>query len=343
MEIGLKLLTFAVPCYNSADYMDHCIETLLECGDDIEIIIVDDGSKKDDTAHKADEWQKRHPDIIRAIHQENGGHGEAVNTGLRNAQGLYFKVVDSDDWLDREAALQVMSKLREFTGESAIDLFICNYVYEHVADNKQFVMNYKRTFPENRVFGWDDVGRFPPSTCLLMHSVFYRTQVLRDCKLELPKHTFYVDNIFVYVPLPQVKTIYYLDADLYRYFIGREDQSVNESIMISRIDQQLRITRIMIDAVKIPDDVPSKRLEKYMVSYLTIMMAICSIFTILSDRPDKLEIRKGIWDYLRACDTKLYWRIRYSIIGVNTNLSGSLGRRTSVSLYHTAQKIFKFN
>ena len=108
-----KILTFAVPCYNSADYMDHCVETLLTGGEDIEIILVDDGSTKDATPQKCDEWAAKYPDIIRAIHQENGGHGEGVNQGIRNARGLYYKVVDSDDWLDTEALRKVMEKLRE--------------------------------------------------------------------------------------------------------------------------------------------------------------------------------------------------------------------------------------
>ena len=47
-----KLITFAVPCYNSADYMDHCVETLLAAGPEAEIILVDDGSTKDDTPAK---------------------------------------------------------------------------------------------------------------------------------------------------------------------------------------------------------------------------------------------------------------------------------------------------
>ena len=84
------------------------------------------------------------------------------------------------------------------------------------------------------MFGWEQIGRFRPPQYLLMHSVIYRTQLLRDCGLELPKHTFYVDNIFVYQPLPSVKNIYYLDVDLYRYFIGRSDQSVNEKVMVTR-------------------------------------------------------------------------------------------------------------
>ena len=223
-----KLITFAVPCYNSAAYMDHCVETLLAAGEDAEIILVDDGSTKDDTPAKCDAWAAKHPDIIRAIHQENGGHGEGVNQGIRNARGLYYKVVDSDDWLDTDALGKVMAKLREFAAMPApVDLLIANYVYEHVEDNTQKVMGYKNVFPADQIIAWDSIRRFRTSQYLLMHSVIYRTQLLRDCGLELPKHTFYVDNIFVYQPLPYVKTLYYMDLYLYRYFICRADQSVN--------------------------------------------------------------------------------------------------------------------
>lgn len=91
----MKLLSIAVPCYNSEAYMEHCVETLLVGGESVEIIIVDDGSK-DRTAEIADRLATEHPNMIKAIHQENGGHGEAVNTGLSHATGMYFKVVDSD-------------------------------------------------------------------------------------------------------------------------------------------------------------------------------------------------------------------------------------------------------
>ena len=78
----MKLLTIAIPCYNSAAYMERCIESLLPGGEEVEILIVDDGSQKDNTAEIADQYEKNYPGICRAIHQENGGHGEAVNTGL---------------------------------------------------------------------------------------------------------------------------------------------------------------------------------------------------------------------------------------------------------------------
>ena len=112
----MKLLTFAIPCYNSAAYMRNCIESLLPGGDEVEILIVDDGSTKDNTAEIADEYEKNYPGICRAIHQENGGHGEAVNAGLRNATGFFYKVVDSDDWVDWNAYQAILAKLREIAG-----------------------------------------------------------------------------------------------------------------------------------------------------------------------------------------------------------------------------------
>ena len=137
----MKLLSIAVPCYNSQDYMRHCVETLLPGGDEVEILVVDDGSK-DGTAAIADELEAQHPGVVRAIHQENGGHGAAVMAGLKNATGLYFKVVDSDDWLDEKAYPKVLDALRGFAAAEGepVDLLVCNYIYDKVGAKHKKVM-----------------------------------------------------------------------------------------------------------------------------------------------------------------------------------------------------------
>lgn len=344
----MKTISFAIPCYNSADYMDKCIESILACDPDgrgdIEILIVDDGSVKDNTAQKADEWEQRHPGVIRAIHQPNKGHGGAVNTGLENATGLYYKVVDSDDWLDADAMREIMAYLRRQTElKEPTDLVVANYVYEKVYEGSRTVMHYRNVFPVGKECGWEDTHHFNQSQYLLMHSVIYRTELLRDCGLKLPEHTFYVDNIFVYVPLPYVQTIYYLDVDMYRYFIGREDQSVNEQVMYSRRDQQLRVTRHMIDAVDLPDAVESRRLEKYMENYLSMMMCICSIFLRMEKTEENERDREEIWQYLEERNPVLYKRVKRTALNWGTNLPTEVGRQLGLFGYRMAQKIFKFN
>ena len=247
----MKTLTVAVPCYNSQDYMRHAIEPLLICENDIEILIIDDGSK-DKTGEIGDLLEEEYPATIRCIHQENGGHGEAVNTGLKNATGRFFKVLDSDDWFDEASLVKVIQTLKKLGND--VDMMICNYVYDKPSKNSQKPIRYTNALPENKIFRWYDVKYFYPSQNLLMHSIIYRTEVLRASGLVLPKHTFYVDNLFVYEPIPFVQTMYYLNVDLYHYFIGREDQSVNETVMIGRIDQQIRVNKRMIDARRKPTE-----------------------------------------------------------------------------------------
>ena len=338
----MKLLTVAIPCYNSQDYMEHAVETALVGGEDVEIILVNDGSS-DKTAEIADRLQKEHPTIVRAIHQEKGCHGAAVNTGLANASGLYYKVLDSDDWFDRGAFLKILDVLRSFVEDgSGVDMLLANYVYEKPSLHKHKVIRYDGVFPENQVFTWNDVKRFKISQNILMHSVIYRTKMLRDCQLELPRHTFYVDNIFVYNPLPFVKKMYYVNADLYRYFIGRDDQSVNEKVMIGRIDQQIKVNKLMIDAYDLTK-IKNKKLRDYMVKYLTMMMTVSSVFLIKEGSEESLQKREELWEYLKNKNKIMYRMINKMALSKPMQFRSKAGRKIVVWGYSLSQKIYGFN
>ena len=337
----MKLLTFAIPCYNSEAYMEKCIDSILIGGEDVEILIVDDGSK-DRTAEIADEYEKKYPTICRAIHQENGGHGEAVNTGIRNATGLYFKVVDSDDWVDPDAYMKILDKLREIVaGNETLDMFLANYVYEKEGAKRKKVMR-QTGFPQDTVFTWNDIKHFYKGHYILMHSVIYRTKLLRDCGLELPKHTFYVDNIYVYKPLPHVRTMYYMDVDFYRYFIGRDDQSVNEKVMIGRIDQQIKVNKIMIEDIDIWK-VPNLNCRKYMLNNLEIITVVSTVMLLRSGTQENLEKKRELWKYIKDKDIRLFHKLRHGIMGKTMNLPGKSGRKISLAAYRISQKVVGFN
>ena len=338
----MKYISFAIPCYNSAEYMEHAIQSILPAGEDVEIIVVNDGSK-DETAEIAARYEKEYPTIVKAVNKENGGHGDAVNVGLDHATGLYYKVVDSDDWVDEEALFKILDVVKSFVEQKKeVDMVISNYVYEKVGMEHKKVIHYRNVLPQNEIFRWDDIGRFHLDQYILMHSVLYRTELLKLCQLRLPKHTFYVDNIYVYYPLPHVRTLYYIDVDFYRYYIGREDQSVNEKVMISRIDQQLFVTRSMIDMYQLKK-IKSKKLRKYMLNYLAIMMTVSSILCIRSKNPENLRKKRELWQYLKDRDGKTFLRIRYGILGQTMTIPGRPGRKISSMAYSVARRLIGFN
>ena len=338
----MKYITFAIPCYNSEAYMEKAINSILPAGEDVEILIVNDGSS-DRTKKIGKQYAERFPSIVRVINKENGGHGDAVNSGLSQASGKYFKVVDSDDWVDEDSLMKLLEVIKGFVSEEEeVDMIVSNYVYEKTGVEHKKVIHYRNVLPQNEIFRWDDIGSFHLDQYILMHSVMYRTEMLKLCQLKLPKHTFYVDNIYVYYPLPHVRRLYYLDVDFYRYYIGREDQSVNEKIMISRVDQQIYVTKSMISMYDLRL-IGSKKLRKYMINYLAIMMTVSSILCIRSKNVENLQKKKELWKYLRQMDYKIFLKIRYGILGQTMNLPGRSGRKVSSMAYSVARRLIGFN
>lgn len=337
-----KILSVAVPCYNSQDYMERCIDSLLAGGEEVEIIIVDDGST-DSTAGIADAYQAKYPGICKAVHKENGGHGDAVMCGLEHATGEFFKVVDSDDRVAKEPYGRLMDVMRKTViEERRLDMLISNFVYDKQGTKRKKVMRYATVLPTDTYFTWEDAGHFKNTQYILMHSVIYRTALLRECGMVLPKHTFYVDNLFIFQPLPYVKVMYYVDTNFYWYYIGRDDQSVNEEVMIKRIDQQLKVNRMMIECFN-SRWIEDKKVRNYMKNYLTIITTVSSIMCILSKDEDNLRKKRELWQFLKDRERRQYYKIRYSILGIWMNWPGKIGRKISVAGYKVTQKIFGFN
>lgn len=336
------VLSVVVPAYNAEAYLARALDSLVGFGPDVEVLVVDDGST-DGTALLAHEYVDRFPGWVRLLRKPNGGHGSAINTGLEHARGAYLKVVDADDWLDREALAEVLSTLRGFVaGGSQVDLLVSNFVYEKVGKRTKTAVRYGGALPRGRVIGWAQTRRFAKRQYLMMHALTYRTQVLRDAGLRLPEHTFYVDNLYALVPLAQVRSLYYLDVDLYRYFIGRADQSVQEQVMLRRLDQQLRVNWLMLEHVS-GTPVTCRRLRRYRRHYVEIICAVSSILLIRAGTRESLAEKDRLWSRLRAQDAELYRKVRWSVLGQISNLPGPAGRRVSVLAYRVAQRAIGFS
>ncbi len=340
------ILSLVVPCYNSAAYMKRCLDSLIDpASPDIEIIIVNDGST-DDTARIADEYALEYPNHVRVIHKENGGHGSAINAGLRVARGTYFKVVDSDDWLDESAYHKVLTLLRGlFEDGKELDLLITNFVYEKQGKRVKRVVHYRRALPRNEMLNWEQVGSFWTWQYMLMHAMTYRTQLLRDANLHVPEKSFYVDNYFAFVPLPHVKRLQYLDVDMYRYFIGRSDQSVNEQVMIRRVDQQINVNMLMVrylSEVRQRATLPVS-LERYMTRYASLVTSVSSVLLMRDGTPESIAKKYKLWDDIEQLDSELAYNLRRPLVG---NVVSRRGKSTEFAVragYRGSKLLVGFN
>lgn len=342
-------MTITVPCYNSQKYLRRCLDSLVVGGKGVEIIVVNDGST-DETGAIAEEFQSRYPDMVTVVHKENGGHGSGVNTGLSLASGRYFKVVDSDDWLSERAYLALLNKLEvwckwERARQKSVcpDLVVCDYTYNHLDTGEQRRMRYNNVFAAGKMCTWDQIGHFRVSQYLIMHALVYRTDILKRSSLVLPEHLFYVDNLFACQPLPYVEKICYLPVNLYQYYLGRDDQSVNERVLIDRIDQHIRVTKIAAasaDLREVRKEHP--KLERYLCRNLSVMVAISSVHLLICGDEQAKRRFEELWAYIRQMDFRLYIRLRLTKLCGLTNLPGKLGKKLTVAGYGIAKRVYKF-
>ncbi len=333
----MKYITFVVPCYNSENYMNKCIDSLLIGKEKVEIIIIDDGSK-DNTGKIADTYKEKYPDIIKVVHQENGGHGEGINTGLKHATGKYFKVIDSDDWVNEKAYKKLLEKIEKIDS----DLIITNYVYTYNEKRKNKVINFSNVFKENEELTWNDMKKWKYNQYPSIHSVMYKKSVLDKTNITLPKHIFYEDNLFVYLPLINTKTIYYLNINLYQYYIGRPDQSVQDTQLIKRSHHQVLVTRLACTAYDL-NKIENKNLRKLMKRECAFLMTIAITFSRLEYTKEREAQYKELWETLKKENPNLYKNLRHFTMASLASTKGPIGRFITQKGFKIAHKILKFN
>ncbi len=239
----MKILSIVVPVYNTEDYIRRCLDSVVAVDDrsGLEIIIVSDGST-DGSLDIAKEYAGKYPECIVLIEKENGGHGSTVNKGLEVATGKYFRVLDSDDWFDTMNFAKYLADL-EHCDE---DLVLTPYSQEYTFSGKKVEYKYEQ-FEHDKVYTWDDM-RFNENTMYFtMASSSYKTELLRECGLHLYEKSFYVDMQFNVYPIPYLKTVRFLDYQVYRYFIGRPNQSMSQENLTKNLPQHERVLQFIVD------------------------------------------------------------------------------------------------
>lgn len=335
-------LSIAMPCYNTQAYLKKSLDALLGKVEHIEVVAVDDGST-DNTLAILRDYEQRFPDVLRVFHQENAGWGGAINHALREAQGTFMLVLDSDDHLDPEALSRAVAKLEELEAADAqVDLLVTNYVYDHVVDHTQKQISYRKMMPRDRVFTWNETRNPGISEYFMMHAMTYRTQMLRDSALVLPEHVCYMDSLFALHPLPYVRNLYYLDIDLYYYLIGRAGQSIEIEVLKKHIDEQLFATRTVIDDFDYTELCKqSQQMADSIARYLSTMMTVSTVYLFKINTAESIRQVDEIWDYLKTQDQPMHHKVIRSLAGWAYRRTRG-GRASVRGVYTLVNKVFKF-
>lgn len=334
------LVTFVVPCYNSAAYMVRAVDSLLTANHPCEILLINDGST-DGTSAIAHDYAERYSQV-KAIDQENANWGGAVNHGLELAQGRYFKVVDSDDYLEPFALGRVLDTLARLVEEdTAPDLLITNYVYDHLPSKTQRVMQYRKFFPQGHVFGWSEMGKPGTDEFIMIHASWYATSMLRESSVCLPTGVSYMDSVLLLTPMPYVKTLYYLDAHPYYYVIGREGQTVDVEQVKKHIDEQLLSVRLCVECTDYTELYEREpKCAELMTGYMLCMVSVSTLNLFLIGSPEAVAKNDELWAYLKEQSPELYKKIRFSWVGL-ANRKTALGRYLASRCYSVVKKIYK--
>lgn len=338
-----KLLTCVIPSYNSAAYLERAVDSLLPGGEEMDILIVNDGST-DETGAIADRLAAEYPSIVRVHHQENGGHGSALNYGFTHAEGIYFKVVDSDDRLIKEHIPGLMDLLREHSApDKQADLIYHDYVYDRPEKECAFRISFSGTGKPGVLRTWNE-GRFYPWSQFVIHCLIYRTQMLRDTGYTLPEHTFYEDNLYVYQPMAHVRKLIYYHAPLYGYFLGRGDQSVNEKNILKRLDQLTSVSRAQLTTYHLAE---LKQLPKHQWKYMVNnccgqLFNVCALQFIENSERSK-RMNREMWGALRDFDPAMYKKLRRNPLGRMSCLPGRAGERVLIFFYRSGRRMLKLD
>ena len=299
-----KILSISVAAYNLEKLISKNIESFVnsEVRDKLEIIVTDDESK-DDTAKIVKEYEKKYPGIVRLIQQKNAGPGSTVNSGIKNATGKYFKMVDGDDWVVTEN----LAKIIEFLEKTDVDMVITNYQVFSNKDEK-VIENCKFELPYNKKLDFTD---YCTKLDLAMHAVMFKTSILKENEITLD-NGFYTDTEYVLLPAEYIKTFAYLNLDLYVYLVAQANQSVSVQSMKKNIKMHEQVLERLINYY---ENKKQDSINENVLTYIKNRIAIVaanqlSTYLTYDDKKEKLEKIKKFHEELNAQSEDIYLKYK---------------------------------
>ena len=310
-----KILTITIPTYNVEKYLERCLISLTadkSILNDLEILVVNDGSK-DNSLEVAKKYEKKYPDTIIVVDKENGGHGSTINVGMEKATGKYFRVLDSDDWFNVDDFPKYVKQLKKVNA----DMVLTNYRKEFVFNGKSELYTYEKFLDYDKIYEFDNFNlKEFGDDYFYLATITYKTEVLRKANFKLDEKTFYVDTEYTSFPIPFVNTVIYLNYDIYRYYIGRIDQSVNLASYVRNRSHHDLVVRKLVSFYE--SGVLSKTKKEYMKKFLVLLLHThYSIYCNMKVKENAKRDIRSFDKFLKTTSTDLYEASNYGFIRAN--------------------------
>ena len=243
----MKRLSIIVPTYNMEAYLARCIDSVLAAAqaEAIELLVVNDGSR-DASLQIASDYARRHPDIVHVIDKPNGNYGSTINAALPVAQGEYIKILDADDRYDSAALDSLLDALERLSG---VDMVVTPYIEEGEGTARRVDYNIysRKAYDYEQPYDFERIVTDGAIRFFAMHSVTYRTAVLRQSGYRQSEGISYTDQEWVFYPLFRVQNIAFTEAPVYRYNVAREGQTMDAAVQLRHIAHLERVAEAMAD------------------------------------------------------------------------------------------------
>lgn len=290
-----KILSIIVPAYNVEKYIEKCLDSFtgLKAPEEIEVIIVNDGSK-DHTEEIAKRYCRNYPKLFSLYTKENGGHGSAINYGMKYVKGRYFRVLDSDDWLDAGELEKFLSFLKDTDADVVASHYKC------IQDETYAVLKECRCTRNASLYGktvaFDDVAK--EIELIRIHSFTVKTDVYKKNQIQIDSFRFYVDFEYIMFPVPYIKTVAFYDGALYMYRLGRNGQSVSITSMQKNRENHRKVIDRLLACYDAHEDMSE---EKRAYMNMGISKIVENQFQIFIS----MGIKKGIFKETKQFDMML--------------------------------------
>ena len=314
----MKLLTILIPCYNSEEYLATLLDSLLFGYEEyLDIIIVNDGST-DNTSKIAHQYEANHPSVISAIDSPNKGHGSAINIGIKNAKGLYFKVLDSDDYLAKDALIYLINNIKKnYETNSMTDVYLNDYVTLNVKTNETKIISINKKYIKEYdklldVSCFNKIGFYDS---YIVHMFTLNTKFLLNINVKLLEHTFYEDNQFAIYIIKNFRNYIYLSKPLYYYRVNRVGQSVSLENVYKNYTHQLRVMKSIVDILPYEEYKDLNKVNKYHIKHALVIYNYLTYFYIyIKPNKEKTKAYKEYLSYFKNTNKKLYRIYKYHTI-----------------------------